>query len=520
MPPPITNPKDISIGGEPSLSDWERWEASGKNAISQVVNDIGKMFTDMIGHGKSFWEAFKGLGKSAAGAMADIFLKTMLHSFLDPWADKLGKWMETISDKLTKVAKDFGLSIGAALAGGLIANKASGGSTAFTVAGAAGGFALGELQKGDVLGAAIAGAVAAGAAIVGTLRSFGNTHNKANEFVKQVQNPFGDALKQIVDANNALVAAGKQTTEGAQAARAAVVDLWAQFTDAANAFASKGGDQARVVAQAFAQLDPLIKQIESDIDSGLTGLIAKADEFAKNPLNPIFDSFRASLKPADDLNAELDKLAGAFDQKDIVSVYADQIISAAEAQRRHGFAVTGMVAALEAAARSYNATASTTDKLTAKRTGPPPMPQTGLAKSASQRISDFADQILSTIGSADPTGALASAFTGIVATLTTVPAPTIPAATAVTADPFTLATRVFTAAVDQFGVTVARFDTAPARQPTSITFAPVIAPEIHIDGARMTIPQIREEIAGELTSMLHDNIQGLRDQWAHELELA
>ncbi len=269
---PVIPPPSTTIGGQ----DWEKWQKDGEQAINNIINDISKMFTDMIGNGKSFWEAFKSLGKSAVAAIADTFLKAMLHSFLDKWAAEFGKWLNKISDKLTSLVKEFGLTIAAGLAGGVIANKVSHGSVAFTVAGAAAGVALGELQRGDPLGAAIAGAVAAGAAIVGILRSFGNTHLQADKFVQQIQNPFGKSLTDIVDAANALSATGKLTYEGALQAQTKIQDMWSGFLEGAAEFGKQGKDQAVVAAQAIATLTPIMNQVFGGLEKQILDLMPPA----------------------------------------------------------------------------------------------------------------------------------------------------------------------------------------------------------------------------------------------------
>jgi TP901 family phage tail tape measure protein len=61
-----------------------------------------------------------------------------------------------------------------------------------------------------------------------------------------------------------------------------------------------------------------------------------------NELEKLIKEFNTSLKPADDLNKELTKLIAAhMADKDIVAVYAEKIVKAVEAQKAHGYAVSG-----------------------------------------------------------------------------------------------------------------------------------------------------------------------------------
>lgn len=78
---------------------WESYEKRGKEVINNITGDMNKMFSDMIGHGKSFWDAFKQLGESVTTSVAKMFLDTMLHAFMDPFADKIGKFFKDFIDQ-------------------------------------------------------------------------------------------------------------------------------------------------------------------------------------------------------------------------------------------------------------------------------------------------------------------------------------------------------------------------------------------------------------------------------------
>ena len=98
-------------------------------------------------------------------------------------------------------------------------------------------------------------AVDAAVIIIMKLRTYG--HLAANEFVQQIQNPFGRALAQIVDWNDNLVRQGQQTPHGAQQALDYVSQLWVEFQTAAARFVSPDHPEsdAVVIRQAFAELN-------------------------------------------------------------------------------------------------------------------------------------------------------------------------------------------------------------------------------------------------------------------------
>jgi hypothetical protein len=202
-------PIKIEVPEFPDLTKkWDEWADAGQSAIDSIVNDMSKMFTDMIGHGRSLWEAFKGLGRSAVAAVADTFLKTMMHSFLDPFAQSLGNIMKSV---------------------------AGGGE---------------KLATGDWIGAAIAGVAALGAALSSAI---GQGRKEADRFVQTFQNPFGDAIKTVFDALSQAKDMGTLTVDQTKKARGEIEKLWTSF-QAEAAKASHGVGQ-----QAIATIAPLME---------------------------------------------------------------------------------------------------------------------------------------------------------------------------------------------------------------------------------------------------------------------
>jgi len=78
----------------------------------------------------------------------------------------------------------------------------------------------------------------------------------------------------------------------------------------------------------------------------------------------LVDKFKVALAPADDLNKELKLLESQhMKSADVIAIYRREIVAAAEAQREHGIAVTGLVARYEAQAKAAIDTAESTKKL-------------------------------------------------------------------------------------------------------------------------------------------------------------
>ncbi len=117
---------------------------------------------------------------------------------------------------------------------------------------------LQTLMKAHPVIAAVAAAVIIAIDIVKIL---GNTHLFANQFVKDIENPFGKSLTKMVDGANKLYAAGRQTYQGAQEAQTKVQEMWQSFLDDTAEFAKQGRKQATVAQQAIESLTPTFTRV-------------------------------------------------------------------------------------------------------------------------------------------------------------------------------------------------------------------------------------------------------------------
>jgi len=105
------------------------------------------------------------------------------------------------------------------------------------------------LAAAGPIGAAVAGVIVA----IGILR--GTAHLIANEWVNRVQNPFGAALAQIVNAKDAAIADGSATKAMVIQARNSVAALWSTYRQAATIFSAQGQDYRTVIDQSYETLD-------------------------------------------------------------------------------------------------------------------------------------------------------------------------------------------------------------------------------------------------------------------------
>jgi hypothetical protein len=358
--------------------------------------------------------------------------------------------------------------------------------------------------------------LAAAGALVAVSFALSKAHLAANEFVgKEAVNPliqqnqFHKQLKDILDENNKLVSSGEQTADGAKRVREQVSKLWEDFVAGANEFAKKGKDEARVVEQAFASLNPLMEQVNSDLAN-------QAKTILLDPMSGEFKDFRERLRPADALNEQLNKLMGAFSQKDVVAVYAQQILDVAKAQRKAGYEVTGTIADLEDAAKAFvNAKGSVVTGL------PRVIPQTGLATSASQQFKATVDRLTSLIDAGSTGGQdVLNALDAILKWQLTPPTPVAKPKT-----PFELAVDIFSAAADLFskGVNILfPTDTEGNVRPrslfpaeaggTTVEFNVSVSPVFHFNGVELDRLTIRQNVVPEIMDQLESNVFGVGER--------
>lgn len=233
----------------------DAWSTAIGNITSQFADGV----TDMIFSGKKFSVQIKSIFTDLAKSIVKILVtdafsqiaKGFLGLFSGGGAGGAsgGIFGGLISSLGGKLAGLLGIGGGAAAAAGAGAGAAGAGAAAGG-AGAGGGAGLAALATNPIT---IAAAAAIGAGLL--IRKFvGQGRRTANEFVQNVQNPFGANLSQIVDAFDAAKKAGTLTLEQAEQSKSALAELWGSFVSTAHQFAQQGETEAKVVQQAFDSL--------------------------------------------------------------------------------------------------------------------------------------------------------------------------------------------------------------------------------------------------------------------------
>jgi hypothetical protein len=118
---------------------------------------------------------------------------------------------------------------------------------------------------------AITGAVQSGINLYEEIKAT-QVHWTANEWVGQVQDPFGAQLAVIVDTKDAALRAGTATADDVYFAQQAVEQLWAAYQNAGSRFAALGPDQATVIAQSYKTLTPILTRIIDDMSNQIAQL--------------------------------------------------------------------------------------------------------------------------------------------------------------------------------------------------------------------------------------------------------
>ena len=98
--------------------DWEEWRKKGEAVIKNITDDIGRMFTESIVHGASFWDAFKRLGLDAVSAIVNNFIKGLVGRGLTSLFGSLGP-----NSSNSILSRLFGLG-GSILGGSAVASAA------------------------------------------------------------------------------------------------------------------------------------------------------------------------------------------------------------------------------------------------------------------------------------------------------------------------------------------------------------------------------------------------------------
>lgn len=102
------------------------------------------------------------------------------------------------------------------------------------------------------------------------------------------------------------------------------------------------------VAKTTAAMGTAAKSSASDLAKLNKVMESESAKKLREELEKLNKGFQKALKPADDLNKDLDKLKmSGINNAQILSVYAKQIVEAADAQRANGFIVSGTTRKLE-----------------------------------------------------------------------------------------------------------------------------------------------------------------------------
>lgn len=233
----------------------DAWSTAVGNITSQFADGV----TDMIFSGKKFSVSIKNIFVDLGKSMVKILVTDAFSSITKGFSNMLlglggggnkGLLGGVLGSLGGKLAGLLGIGGGAAAAGAGAGAAGAGGAAAAGGGAAGGGAGLAALATNPIT-------IAAAAAIAGALiikKFVGQGRKTANEFVQNVQNPFGSNLSNIVDTFDAAKKAGTLTLEQAQESKNALTELWSSFVSTANQFATQGDNEAKVVKQAFDSL--------------------------------------------------------------------------------------------------------------------------------------------------------------------------------------------------------------------------------------------------------------------------
>lgn len=290
---------------------WDEADAIAEKSLKQIAKDYkdtfddvkrvaSQAFLDIFQDGEIKFGKLAGIIKGIFRTLATEILSTMTAQLITPLVTRITGALSGLLNKIPGLGGIFGGAAGAGTgtAAGAGAGAAGGGISGASLA----SFATNPITL------AVAGAVAAGLVIN---KFVGQGRDRANEFVKEVQNPFGESLGQLVDAFNAQRAAGSLTLENAQEARVAISTLIGQFNRQAAEFSGRGSTEAKVVAQAretFRQyfgndfsniisgVDSAIRALENTpelIAAGMSGSAASVTQ--NNTYSPVFNITSQSI---------------------------------------------------------------------------------------------------------------------------------------------------------------------------------------------------------------------------------
>lgn len=270
-------------------------------AMSSITTGIANGLADSIVHWKNFGDTLISLAQNVAGSMLSAFLKGLLN----PLTNALTSLGTSLAGSLVGLITGAGgggggIGLGSSLlsgGGGGLGLLAGGGGLLAGITGASGLQGLGALlgvqsfsgtglglTGGGLIGLASNPITIAAAAAVGVgllINHFiGQGRKTADQFVQNVQNPFGAQLGQLVDAFDQANANGTLTLDQANQAKQSLDLLIQQFTNAATKFGSQGSTQQTVVNQAWNTMNTdfgvNFQKIYDDFNAAISKLTASA----------------------------------------------------------------------------------------------------------------------------------------------------------------------------------------------------------------------------------------------------
>src|SRR6185436_6996395 len=326
-------------GDAERLAAAKQFQAQGQAVIDHFIDDISRMFTSMIAHGQSFWEAFKNLGKSAVAAIADTFLSIMLHSFLDPFAKQFGEWLSNMKDRLSSLMK--GVDKEGNPLKGFFGGLNKEGAPLTGLKGTASKVATTAVQHLPEIGAAVAGFVVLNKLIGNFAREhkaltialtggvgavivlLNGLHKLAHEFVQKIQNPFAKSVDSLFESLSEAQQMGSLTADQVKQSRFSLEKMWKDFqAEAAKANSTIG-------AQALATMTPFMKTWREWLD-GLDKAAIELERMAK--VQEFMAKVGDAAKDSEALNEAISNLrAAGVDASVIVKFLGGDVLTMVDA---------------------------------------------------------------------------------------------------------------------------------------------------------------------------------------------
>lgn len=246
-------PEDVKAGEEVGRANAkaiidasQRAQKAYEDVFQSVKSTASQAFLDILRDGELSFKKLGGVISGIFRTLAAEILSTMTAKLITPL-------IAQFSGMLGKIPGLGGVFGGAAAGGGGAAAGGIGGG-----AGAAGTLSAAKFGAFFTNPFTIA---AAGGILGATAWLKSQAHHEANTFVKTLEKPFGAELARIV-----------ASTEDATGRLADLESVWTDFSQAAQQFAQAGSDEATVVQQALAHLDPLVNRIRGDLQNQINAL--------------------------------------------------------------------------------------------------------------------------------------------------------------------------------------------------------------------------------------------------------